>query len=541
MKTLGYMGISLLPGQQRTLPDPKKPIATTPGIGFIEDPDFSKSQANLRVLASPPRGSFFYSMKGEIPASSIFRRRSPLYLAVGATGIFVVWAIFNLNLPLFWDEIGVYGRGIFAMIDNKVSLHPDALPPDISRGHPLLFTYLIAGWTRIFGVGIVSMRTASLVVSIILLAVTFCCVRQKHEALNPIPGLLVLIQPIFLAQSTLILPEMMLTMFTMIAVVAFLRRAHWLFFLAGSAMILTKETGIVLVAGFGLYDVVSTWFQEKRLFRTRFVYWALPVIPYAIFLLVQKQTHGWYFFPYHTDGFQLAGPAIERNLKDFLSFIFLKQGRYLWLILLAGIAVSRLIKKDSEAIPTSGQVSINGLLLILSGIYLAFYSTTYYMNRYMLVVIIMVAIVLGRSMVPIIRIWFKSRDRMVLMPLMLILIVVQLSFLNSRTFKYDEDMAYKTYVEAQQEAIDFFLEKEMHQEGFHVGFPLDFALLDPRYGYLPDSMERMLNYEVRESTKHILNIVPPGNINNPQELPIEQDSTWRHGYAEIRYFVMGGK
>ncbi|MDP5172038.1 MAG: hypothetical protein NWR72_17465, partial [Bacteroidia bacterium] len=155
-----------------------------------------------------------------------------------------------------------------------------------------------------------------------------------------------------------------------------------------------------------------------------------------------------------------------------------------------------------------------------------------------LVVIILIAVVLGRE------IWFRvmaqwgSKSMVVLLPTLLALVIVQLTFLESRTFKYDEDMAYRTYVQAQKQAIDYFFEQKMHEGGFHVGFPLDFALLDYRYGYMPDSMSKMLNYEVREGTKHILTIDPPGIVNNPTDIPTKLMKSWKHGYVELRHYVM---
>lgn len=474
-------------------------------------------------------------------ASPLFRflttYKSHLIAGVGMTW-FIVWAIQQLGLPLFWDEIGVYGRGIFEMIDGTVSLHPDALPPDISRGHPLLFTYLIAGWAKIFGSSVIALRAASLTVSTSLLLSVYWLLRRKGEAFTPLPMVFILIQPIFLAQSTLVLPEMMLSLFTVLAIGAYLRQWHILYFLAASAMILTKETGIILVGGFAAFHFFHTLIQEKKWLQFRFLIFLLPILPYAVFLFIQKQTHGWYLFPYHVGGFNLTLPAIEKNLRDFFSFIFLKQGRYLWILLSVGVLLSRFLQKPWKSSPTLKTPSVNAVLLFLSGLYLAFYGTTYYMNRYILVVIILIAVVLGRET------WFRviaqwgNKAMIVFLPTLLALVIVQLTFLESRTFKYDEDMAYRTYVQAQQQAVDYFFEQKMHEGGFHVGFPLDFALLDYRYGYMPDSMSKMLNYEVREGTKHILTIDPPGIVNNPTDIPTKLIKSWKHGYVELRHYIM---
>ena len=465
-------------------------------------------------------------------------KRLPHFLAGAAIGAFVAWALGLLELPLFWDEIGVYGRGIFEMIDGKVSMHPDALPPDISRGHPLLFTYLIAGWARIFGDHVLALRAAALTVTVSLLLVSYFYLRRKGDPYSPLPLILMLLQPIFLAQSTLVLPEMMLALFTVIAVGAYLRDHLVIYFLAGSAMILTKETGIILVGGFSAFHFLYVLISRKQWIQTRFLVYLLPVIPYGIFLLVQKQTHGWYLFPYHVGGFNFAGPAIEKNLKDFLSFMFWEQGRYLWLILAGVIGASSLLQKPWRRNTDESAPRLHHLILFLCLVYLAFYSTTYYMNRYILVILVLLAVVLGREL------WFRMQAALsqkalyVLLPLVIGMFAVQVQCLQSDHFTYDEDMAYKPYIEAQKQAIDYFVELNMDVEGFHVGFPLDFALLDHRYGYLPDSYEKMLNYHVKEDTRNILTIDPPGLINNPDKRPTELVKSWTHEYVEIRHYVV---
>lgn len=487
-------------------------------------------------LCSFEKLSFFYGMN---QGSPFFRfltsNKSHLIAGIGLAG-FVGWAIMQLGLPLFWDEIGVYGRGIFEMIDNRVSLHPDALPPDISRGHPLLFTYLIAGWANIFGSDVIALRAASLTVSVGLLLSVYWLLRHKEEAFSPLPIVFILIQPIFLAQSTLVLPEMMLSLFTILAIGAYLRGWHILYFLAGSAMILTKETGIILVGGFAAFHFLHVLIREKKWIQFRFLLYLLPVVPYLIFLMIQKQTHGWYLFPYHVGGFNLTWPAIEKNLIDFLSFIFLQQGRRLWIAIAVVILLSRFLRKPWRTASSLQLPSVNTICLFLSGLYLAFYGTTYYMNRYILVVIILMAVVLGRELWSRALSQWGNRSLMWLLPMVLGIVIIQLSQLESKTFKYDEDMTYRTYVEAQKQAIDYFFEQKMHEGGFHVGFPLDFALLDSRYGYMPDSMSKMLNYEVNEQTKHILTIDPQGLVNNPKEIPTTLVKSWKHGYVELRHY-----
>ena len=448
---------------------------------------------------------------------------------------FYIWALNLLKLPLFWDEIGVYGRGIFSMMDSKISLHPDALPPEISRGHPLLFTYLIAGWGYLFGDTVMALRAAALLVSLLFIVSAFWLFPDREGRRSPFPVIVVLVQPVFLAQSTLLLPEMMLSLFTLLAIAGYLRRQYWLYFLAASAMILVKETALILVCGFVAFDFLNTLIKEKKLMQFRFLLYLLPLLPYLLFLWIQKQTHGWYFFPYHMGGFNLEWKAIKGNLDGFLTFLFVSQGRYLWLIL-GGLVVGVWLttqKSWKKLLPIFQP--FDAIALFLSLVYLLFYCTTYYMNRYILVIVLLVALVLGRGIWQMVRQLSPSLSWLPALVLIGLMGLIQAPYQNSGKFTYDEDMSYRTYTKATRQAIHYFLEQKMYEQPFHVNFPLDFALLDHRYGYLPDSMETMLNYPITEETQNVLLMVPPQGANNPKKQPLTQVHNWWSGYVEIRH------
>jgi hypothetical protein len=50
----------------------------------------------------------------------------------------------HLSVPYFWDELGVYSRAALYLYDHQISLLPNALPPELSRGYPLLCAALFA-------------------------------------------------------------------------------------------------------------------------------------------------------------------------------------------------------------------------------------------------------------------------------------------------------------------------------------------------------------------------------------------------------------
>ena len=55
--------------------------------------------------------------------------------------VFFLLKIIHVNIPLFHDELGVYGRILFHMLENGPQLHPGGIDHYITRGHPLFFAF----------------------------------------------------------------------------------------------------------------------------------------------------------------------------------------------------------------------------------------------------------------------------------------------------------------------------------------------------------------------------------------------------------------
>ena len=65
--------------------------------------------------------------------------------------VFVIFKIPHLFYPYYWDESWPYAPAIREMLHHGISLMPDAVNPELSRGHPLFFHAIAALWMKIFG------------------------------------------------------------------------------------------------------------------------------------------------------------------------------------------------------------------------------------------------------------------------------------------------------------------------------------------------------------------------------------------------------
>ena len=94
---------------------------------------------------------------------------------------FIFLKIPHLSLPFFWDEAGVYGRMIFTLANNGLSLHPEAIDQWISRGHPLLYPNIIASFCRLLGDNVTVAHSTNFAISCLLLVSMFKCLGKAFH------------------------------------------------------------------------------------------------------------------------------------------------------------------------------------------------------------------------------------------------------------------------------------------------------------------------------------------------------------------------
>ncbi len=209
-----------------------------------------------------------------------------------------------LSLPLYWDEAWVYGPAVKAMLSNGLSILPDTIGTKLSRGHPLLFHFMAATWSSIFGASNVSLHAFSLLLSTILLFLVYRVgVKLGSHQIGIAAALLVGLNEIFLAQSGILLPEVALGLFLLLAVSAFISKNMLGYLIAATCALFVKESAIVLVLALACWQVISTFankpFDGLRCTALWLTVILLPLLPAFIFLLYQRITYGWFFFPVH--------------------------------------------------------------------------------------------------------------------------------------------------------------------------------------------------------------------------------------------------
>lgn len=255
--------------------------------------------------------------------------------------VFVLIKIPFLNLPYFWDEAWVYAPAVFDMYENGPSLSPDSINPDLSRGHPILFHFFAVCWMSIFGASFTTVHAFSVFVALLLIWATYALgTALANQKVGFWAAVFLAMQPMFIQQAGFLLPEVQLALFVVLTVLFYIKRKVGLFILSGTAMLLTKETGILVIGILGLVELVD-FIRERNFSKKRwleFLSIGMPVALAFVYFLVQYAQFGWFMFPEHVSMFE-TDPEIWKGKREVVyGSIFSEQQRPILVMMALGVA-----------------------------------------------------------------------------------------------------------------------------------------------------------------------------------------------------------
>jgi hypothetical protein len=399
---------------------------------------------------------------------------------------FELYKVRDLPLPYFWDELGVYARAAVYLHDHTLGLLPAHLPPELSRGHPLLLPFLFGAIFRIFGATPVVAHIGMLVIGTGLAVSVYAIARRRWNATVGLSATaLLLAQPLFLAQSTLLLPEVPLALACLWSIDTFSRKRYlaagtWL-----ALAIFLKETAVVLLPVLGTALLDDCRFSRPR---SRFPWRGLlalaaPALLYGAFLLLQKRQNGWYLFPFHASQVDFHWPAIEAGLAAGLNFLFVEQGR---LALSGAIAMAIMIRLFEPHIRShQGLERFTQALVLFVCAMLVFSAGNVFMKRYLLCLLPPLALLGGRALYHLV-----CEQPKALFVATAVLCLVNLGELASPRFNCAYDMSFREAVLVQRQATQYLQDTVGAEKAVLANFPTVFGLEDSRYGYVPRSFER---------------------------------------------------
>ena len=257
----------------------------------------------------------------------------------------VAFQAMYLDLGHFWDESWVYAPAIRTMAAGTPSILPDALSVELSRGHPLLFQFLGGIWMKLFGASNISAHTYALAISVSLLIILYSLAKKLFGASVALTtALIVMAQPMFMTQSAMLYPEMLMALGLIVALSGYLQNKTWLYYIGMFIAIYSKESALVFFVAFLGWDVVRVLTRESA--SKTLVKHAWPALFFLSHLLLQYLYHGWFLFPEHTDLVTLEMKDVRFNVRKIYRILF--EGQYrgwmLYPVLVGGAFLFKLKK-----------------------------------------------------------------------------------------------------------------------------------------------------------------------------------------------------
>lgn len=400
------------------------------------------------------------------------------YLFIIPVIFILIVKIPHLALPYFWDEAWSYFTAIHKMYENGPGILPGALPLNIAKGHPLFFFFLYSVWMKIFGSTVTVVHILSLLISVsTLLAIYFMVKKHVNQTAALISMAFMSVQSLFLAQATLALPEVLITLFLIVSIDFYLRKKYLLFALVASLMVLTKETSIVFIIGFSIFHFFSFIFSRPKEWKKYFLESLILVIPaltYLLFLFIHKIKFGTCFYETHLSYIQITKYDVMKKLRISFEMLYDRYGRFAILYSLVPAVVFSLFKNRRIL-----HVKILALLILQTVLFIAFSIFNFYTYRYMIGLMALFMIFSG-----IILQQAATKSKLLNGFIVMIIIAFPTYFSFATKTNSDIDLGYVEAVKVHQQVVDFCETQKWEEKSISASFNLIYYLRDPSLGYL---------------------------------------------------------
>lgn len=265
---------------------------------------------------------------------------------------FVIWRGLLLDVPFYWDEAWVYAPAVKSMTAHGISFLPSGLDPTFSRGHPVLFHALASSWATVFGTSAVALHAFALLIgALLILAIYRAGSVLGSEEVGLAAALMVLFNEAFLAQSGLLLPELMLAMWVVLATTFYVKRNSWGYLICAGCALLTKEAAIAPIIAFIVWQLIRSLFGGAE-GREGALKWALigtaPLLIGVGYFVIQYLTYGWVFFPEHIG--MMTWDLKDLTYKSRLIFLELFEVQRRWMLLYGSTLVATLLWRNGRVV-----------------------------------------------------------------------------------------------------------------------------------------------------------------------------------------------
>lgn len=377
-----------------------------------------------------------------------------------------------LRLPFYWDEHGQFiptaldllRKGAWVARSTVPNVHP-----------PGLEVYLVV-WYRLFGFSIPITRIAILLIASAGLLITFLLAIELSQATERapafLPSLFLLASPLFFTQSMMAQLDMPAMVFTLWALLLFLKKNYAAAAGASVALVLVKETGIVTPLVFFIVLL------SRRDFR-RASYFIAPAAALFAWLLVLHGATGYWLgnagFAHYNVSYSLNPVRMAFSFARRIYYLFFAEFRWIGTLVLVCAGWRAPVFRTTAWRIAVAIAAANLLVVSIFG--------GAELERYLLPVvpIFYIAVAVSLSYV---RKWISVAATAALVTGL----VASLFWNPPYPFPYENNFSMVHFVRLQQAAADF-AERHLGNRTIATAWPYTAALENPDYGFV----DRKLN------------------------------------------------
>jgi len=388
------------------------------------------------------------------------------FFGVIAAVVFVIHAPM-LRLPFYWDELGqfipasldIFQSGAWVSYTTVPNVHP-----------PGVMAYLAAFW-HITGYSVEATRVAMLLIASAGALFAFLLAIELGKGTPGFPAFtsltLLVLSPLFVAQALLAQLDMPAMAVTALAFLLFLQNRMRSAALACVALVMVKETGLVLPAVFGALLLWERRWQTALLFTA-------PLLPLAVWLSALHRSTGHWCgnasFEQYNLVYSLHPVRFLLAFMRRLYYLFLGSGHWV-----GTLAVLYAWRKSSlfrtPAWTLVGWFALAHIILIS-----AFGGAV--LERYLmpLLPLLYIAFAVGLAVIP------KALRLTAAASLTLMLIAA--NFVNPLyPFPWENNLAFTEFIALDQRAAEY-IGTQYADATVATAFPLAGALRRPDFGYV---------------------------------------------------------
>lgn len=442
----------------------------------------------------------------------IQRSRSLWFVPAAAAALLFLLHLPYFGLPYFWDELGQFVPAALDLYQDG-SLVPHSAVPNAHP--PGVMAYLALTW-RVFGYSIPLTRGAMLLLAAFGAAVTFFLARELCRSQPAAPYIAVvflLADPLFYTQAMMAQLDMPAMLFTIAGLLLFFEGRHTLAALASTALVLTKETGVLLPAIF----ILALLAESAR--RKQVLYYLAPfIVLLAWFFLLWRAT-GHVFgdpgFTHYNIGYALHPVRAALSFIRRIYYLFIADFR--WIGSLAILFAWRTTSVfDTPKWKIAGSFAAAHILLVsvLGGAEL---------ERYLMPVIPLFYIAAAAAFITVRRPLWRAAAA----PAMLAGLIAGLFVNPPFPFPFENNLAMTDFVELHHRAAQF-LEQANGKQSIYTAWPLTAALRNPAFGYVRRPLQTIETSDLRYST---LAAIDPAKV----DVLVLYSRTWEPAWGVMRW------